>query len=595
MKKSFIGVLMSLVLALQINCVAYAKSFSEAVNENFWIYSTDENKEAVFKYVGSDVDREIRNNLPYEYTRANWFPSEVPGRYVWLDKDKAYKIYRIRNSAVSMDLGYHSVYDFVNYAKNNELSLLFTETSNWEGPVISAEKYITSMWGTQNVEERYRDRPAGSYYWIYNVTSAETQALVDYLFSVTDLIGIGDVECVKIIRHEPVTYIYIKADGTEYAIPFSTGYSMMVYSSAVFKLEFEFEEGKLYTAEEMYRSIAEQYEATIEQLIKDHEKEVFYGGVKLSPDDIPKIRESFVIPENNIMATSGEMAEKMQQVGLIKGNGDDLAIFDNLTRAEGITMLLRMIGEEENASQAQPANVFSDVDESHWACNNISYAYAEGLTKGTSETTFSPEEKLSAPQFMVMLLRAMGYDSYEGETLTLENANEIAKKVGFDTDFYDVQDLKRGHMATIASRALNVVTANGKTVAENLLDEGVITAKQFETISASDFYTVPYEEKESWKIEGYPAFPDVTQKHYAIYKEATRDNRTEVAFFDIENEQEGDCLVYDGSSLTLSDNARYINSVKYVLSGNTWIKFEEGYPAISNYASEVLASDLDIK
>ena len=96
-------------------------------------------------------------------------------------------------------------------------------------------------------------------------------------------------------------------------------------------------------------------------------------------------------------------------------------------------------------------------------------------------------------------------------------------------------------------------------------------------------------------VEGYPEFPyGGGRNHYALYREATRDNRIELAFFKITDAKISDHLVYDGNALLLNDNTRYADGIKYVLEGDQWVKFEEGYPAISNYASEVLGSDLPI-
>ncbi len=98
-----------------------------------------------------------------------------------------------------------------------------------------------------------------------------------------------------------------------------------------------------------------------------------------------------------------------------------------------------------------------------------------------------------------------------------------------------------------------------------------------------------------YDVDGYPEFPSTGgRNHYAIYREATRDNRIEVAFFSIMDAKASDHLVYDGNGLLLSDNDRFSDCVKYALIGEEWVKFEEGYPAISNYASEVLGSDLPI-
>ncbi len=349
------------------------------------------------------------------------------------------------------------------------------------------------MYASQTNDSTYGK--GNEYVWCYESSTTNTEELVNNLMSITEIEGLTDIECAKIVRHRPITYIYIKSDGKEYALPFSTGTGALWVPNTLFNLEFEFEEGRLYTAEEMYESIIEQYFALLDEIIALYEKDAVYNGVKLESANIPIIQEKYKKPDGEIMATPGEMAEKLQDVGLLKGTGDGLQIHNDMTRAEGITMLLRMIGEEEKAENSVlKNNVFEDVDSSHWASKNIAYAYDKGFVKGTTETTFSPEEKMSAPQFMVMLLRAMGYDRVEGETLSLENVNEIARKVGFETNFFDVQQLKRGHMVAIASRALNVVGSDGKTIAEKLQQNGMITSDQYEMITSPDFYTVPFEE-----------------------------------------------------------------------------------------------------
>lgn len=94
--------------------------------------------------------------------------------------------------------------------------------------------------------------------------------------------------------------------------------------------------------------------------------------------------------------------------------------------------------------------------------------------------------------------------------------------------------------------------------------------------------------------QSYPAVPRHTQKHYIIYTEGYRNNRLELALFDVKND------VYTHvvwkKSLELDDNSLYTNGSKFHLSEDKteWIPFENGYPRISDFAENVLQSDLDI-
>ena len=60
---------------------------------------------------------------------------------------------------------------------------------------------------------------------------------------------------------------------------------------------------------------------------------------------------------------------ELAKYGIIKGDPDgNMRLADNLTRAEAVTLLVRMYGFSPETSQAAPTNEFSDM-EGHWACN----------------------------------------------------------------------------------------------------------------------------------------------------------------------------------------------------------------------------------
>ncbi len=91
-----------------------------------------------------------------------------------------------------------------------------------------------------------------------------------------------------------------------------------------------------------------------------------------------------------------------------------------------------------------------------------------------------------------------------------------------------------------------------------------------------------------------PAFPNVSQTNYIIYREGYRSSRLEMVVFDIASN--GDVNIVWNKSLKLSDNSKYRNDCKfyYDSTSNEWIKFETGYNKISDYATSVYLSNLDI-
>lgn len=91
--------------------------------------------------------------------------------------------------------------------------------------------------------------------------------------------------------------------------------------------------------------------------------------------------------------------------GLMNGTGNNK--FEpnaSMTRAMAVTVLYRMAGAPEGYAPA----TFKDVPTNEWYSNAIAWAQAEGVVNGTSETTFSPNEKITREQLATILWRCDG-------------------------------------------------------------------------------------------------------------------------------------------------------------------------------------------
>ena len=88
-------------------------------------------------------------------------------------------------------------------------------------------------------------------------------------------------------------------------------------------------------------------------------------------------------------------ADALYDLGLFQGAGTlpsgkpDYRLDRTITRAESIVMLLRLLGEADEAAAAKDTTPFTDL-KGHWAASYIACAYEKGYTNGTSSTTFSP-------------------------------------------------------------------------------------------------------------------------------------------------------------------------------------------------------------
>ena len=141
-------------------------------------------------------------------------------------------------------------------------------------------------------------------------------------------------------------------------------------------------------------------------------------------------------------AASDEMtaaANALYQLGMFGGTGTDASgnpIFEldrAPTRSEAVTMLVRLLGGAEEAQSKEWSTPFTDVEE--WAKPYVGYAYAHGLTSGTSETTFGGSEQVVSSQYITFVLRALGYQS--GTDFQWDKAYELSDRLGFTNGQYE--------------------------------------------------------------------------------------------------------------------------------------------------------------
>jgi len=100
------------------------------------------------------------------------------------------------------------------------------------------------------------------------------------------------------------------------------------------------------------------------------------------------------------------LAIELRDLGILQGFPDGtFGLNQELTRAEALVILLRAMGLYEPAGETPYRPQFSDVQEGGWASSYVLFAYDYGITKGTSDTTFSPNTRINAQQFLTLLLR----------------------------------------------------------------------------------------------------------------------------------------------------------------------------------------------
>ena len=173
-----------------------------------------------------------------------------------------------------------------------------------------------------------------------------------------------------------------------------------------------------------------------------------------------------------------EAADTLHELGLFKGTGTDAdgkPVFDldrAPTRAEAVTMLVRLLGKESEAKSGSWTTPFTDVAD--WAKPYVGYAYANGLTTGVGKGLFGGGRPVTAAQYLTFVLRALGYES--GTDFSWDTAWTLTDALGITNGQYHAgtnNSFLRADAALVSVCALGAAAKDGKTLYEAIFGEAL--------------------------------------------------------------------------------------------------------------------------
>lgn len=191
------------------------------------------------------------------------------------------------------------------------------------------------------------------------------------------------------------------------------------------------------------------------------------------------------------------VAKDLSAIGMFRGTAGGFELDRAPTRSEAAIMLVRLYGAEEEAKAAYEAgeirHPFNDV--SDFAAPYVAWVYTNGISNGTSATTFGSADKCSAQNYVVFLLRALGYK--DGTDFQYAEAKDFAVTKGLmDLSFYTGEFL-RDDLAAVTYQALACDLADGSTyLLDSLIQDGAVDADAAKPITE--------------KITNYQALLDAT-------------------------------------------------------------------------------------
>ena len=170
------------------------------------------------------------------------------------------------------------------------------------------------------------------------------------------------------------------------------------------------------------------------------------------------------------------------------GNGYDLE--EPLTREQALVMLIRLLGEEDEALASTADIPFTDAL-NHWSRSYIAYAYEKGYTNGMNATSFGIGVQASANMYVEFVLRALGYSSTA--TTDINDAPERACSDGVltsaEVELLRSEAFLRADAVYLSYYALSTqICDSSQTLAQRLIADGVFTRSDYR--SAQKLVTV---------------------------------------------------------------------------------------------------------
>ncbi|MDR3767548.1 MAG: trypsin-like peptidase domain-containing protein [Butyricicoccus sp.] len=188
-----------------------------------------------------------------------------------------------------------------------------------------------------------------------------------------------------------------------------------------------------------------------------------------------------IVPQTAAFAaqTQTGYADSLYKLGVFYGTENGYELDRALTRAEGVALLVRMLGAEKDAQQMTDVQTpFTDVPA--WASGYVGYAYENGLVAGIGDTMFGSEMAMTMQMYTVLMLRALGYTEADGD-FTYVQALSFAQSLGL-LDEQTVEEMTsntftRGDAAELTYDTLRFPVQGGNVLlVEQLAGKGKLDA-----------------------------------------------------------------------------------------------------------------------
>ncbi len=160
----------------------------------------------------------------------------------------------------------------------------------------------------------------------------------------------------------------------------------------------------------------------------------------------------------------------------------------NLTRAEFSKIIIKLIGSENEILTASRKTLFSDVTSHHWASGYVNLAYQNALMGGYGNGTFKPDNNLTYAEALTVLLRVLGYTESDIGKVYPDDYMSYAQALGLcDSVLLNAsKTITRGECARLIIDCLTARTKSGTTLYKKLYPSSIDSAVLLDNDCISD-------------------------------------------------------------------------------------------------------------
>ena len=177
-----------------------------------------------------------------------------------------------------------------------------------------------------------------------------------------------------------------------------------------------------------------------------------------------------------------DLAFALRQMHLLSGTDNGFRLIAQLTRGEGLVLMLNFLGVSAEAAKTGGEMPFTDIPD--WLRPYAAYGWQHKLIAGKSTTSYyyAPNDPMTATEFVTLLLRCLGYSDTGGKDFTWDKSVEKAVSLGIYTkseqSYLSAAPFVRDKTVYACYYMLDAKTTSGKTMYETLKSRGVFTADE---------------------------------------------------------------------------------------------------------------------